>query len=120
MVQTAFAHAAEAESARLKTAVTDALEDGVQAARRAMKHQLAKFIQTLRSSNGAQPELVVEPEGISDEEPQRVEPLSLDEIEDPLLDLFRKNPDFSVEAFRGELRKQRSPSPAPPTATVMA
>ena len=82
--------------------------------------QLAKFIQTLRSSNGVQPELVVEPEGMSDEEPQRVEPLSLDEIEDPLLDLFRKNPDFSVEGFRGELRKQRSPSPVPTTATVMA
>lgn len=40
MAQTAFANAAEAESARLKTAVTDALEDGVQAARRAMKHGL--------------------------------------------------------------------------------
>jgi ElaB/YqjD/DUF883 family membrane-anchored ribosome-binding protein len=40
MAQTAFANAAEAESARLKTVVADALEDGVNAARRAMKHGL--------------------------------------------------------------------------------
>ena len=40
MAQTAFANAAEAESARLKAAVTDALEDGVPAARRAMNHGL--------------------------------------------------------------------------------
>ena len=41
MAQAAFANAAEAEAARLKSAVADALEDGVHAARRAMKHGLS-------------------------------------------------------------------------------
>lgn len=41
MAQAAFANAAEAETVRLKTAVADALEDGVHAARRAMKHGLS-------------------------------------------------------------------------------
>jgi hypothetical protein len=40
MAQAAFANAAETETARLKTVVADALEDGVHAARRAMKHGL--------------------------------------------------------------------------------
>ena len=40
MAQAAFANAAESETARLKTVVADALEDGVHAARRAMKHGL--------------------------------------------------------------------------------
>jgi ElaB/YqjD/DUF883 family membrane-anchored ribosome-binding protein len=41
MSHAAFADAAETETERLKTAVTDALEDGVHAARRAMKHGLS-------------------------------------------------------------------------------
>jgi len=41
MAQTAFANAADVETERLKTAVADALEDGVHAARRAMKHGLS-------------------------------------------------------------------------------
>ncbi len=40
MAQAAFANTAETETARLKTVVADALEDGVHAARRAMKHGL--------------------------------------------------------------------------------
>jgi ElaB/YqjD/DUF883 family membrane-anchored ribosome-binding protein len=40
MAQAAFANAAETETARLKAVVADALEDGVHAARRAMKHGL--------------------------------------------------------------------------------
>ena len=40
MAHPAFANAAETEAVRLKTAVADALEDGVHAARRAMKHGL--------------------------------------------------------------------------------
>jgi len=79
------------------------------------REHLEKFIQMLRS-RGVQPELVVEPEGMSDEEPDRVEMLAIDDIEDPLLDLFRKHPDFTVDGFRAELRKQRSPSCAPATA----
>jgi ElaB/YqjD/DUF883 family membrane-anchored ribosome-binding protein len=41
MAQAAFATAAENETVRLKSAVADALEDGVHAARRAMKHGLS-------------------------------------------------------------------------------
>jgi len=40
MAQAAFANATQAETVRLKSAVTDAIEDGVHAARRAMKHGL--------------------------------------------------------------------------------
>ena len=40
MAQAAFANAAETETARLKSVVADVLEDGVHAARRAMKHGL--------------------------------------------------------------------------------
>lgn len=41
MAHAAFASVAETETERLKTAVADALEDGVHAARRAMKHGLS-------------------------------------------------------------------------------
>ena len=41
MAQAAFANIAENEAARLKSAVADALEDGVHAARRAMKHGIS-------------------------------------------------------------------------------
>jgi c-di-GMP-binding flagellar brake protein YcgR len=74
------------------------------------REQLEKFIHVLRSNKGIQPELVVEPEGMNDTEPVRPEPHTLDEMEDPLLDLFRRNPDFTIESFRSELRKQRNPS----------
>lgn len=37
MAETAYANVAEAETARLKAAVADAIEDGVYAARRAVK-----------------------------------------------------------------------------------
>ncbi len=40
MAQAAYAKAADTEAVRLKAAVTDAVEDGVHAARRAMKHGL--------------------------------------------------------------------------------
>lgn len=87
---------------------------------REQREHLEKFIHTLRSRRGVQPELVVEPEGMGDAEPDRLEPLTVDQIEDPLLDLFRKNPDFSVEGFRAELRKQRNPSHVPAAAPIMA
>ena len=40
MAQAAYAKAADPEAVRLKAAVADAVEDGVHAARRAMKHGL--------------------------------------------------------------------------------
>jgi CheY-like chemotaxis protein len=74
------------------------------------KH-LEEFIQALTKSNGAQPELVVEPEGMNDVEADGSRKDILDEMEDPLLELFQRNTEFTVENFLGELRKQRNPPP---------
>jgi len=75
--------------------------------------QLERFIAALKENRGAQPELVVEPEGMNDAEPVSLKPSILDEIEDPLLELFQKNAEFTAESFLGELRKQRNPHPGP-------
>jgi CheY-like chemotaxis protein len=72
---------------------------------------LEKFIRTLNSNNHVQPELVVEPEGMNDVEPVSSTPVALEEMEDPLLELFQRSADFTAENFQSELRKQRS-SPA--------
>lgn len=82
------------------------------------REHLEKFIHALRNSNGVQPDLVVEPEGMSDAEAKGSKPQASDEIEDPLLDLFRKNPDFTAENFLSELRKQRNPDPIPSSAAA--
>ncbi len=74
------------------------------------KH-LEEFIQALTKSNGAQPELVVEPEGMNDVEADGSRKDILDEMEDPLLELFQRNTEFTVENFLGELRQQRNPPP---------
>jgi CheY-like chemotaxis protein len=72
------------------------------------KH-LEEFIQALTNSNGAQPELLVEPEGMNDAETTGSERIITDEIEDPLLELFQRSTDFTPESFMSELRKQRNP-----------
>jgi len=72
------------------------------------KH-LEEFIQALTNSNGAQPELLVEPEGMNDAEMIGSERIVSDEIEDPLLELFQRSTDFTPESFMSELRKQRNP-----------
>jgi len=54
---------------------------------------------------------VVEPEGMNDVEALNPTALALDEIDDPLLELFQRNTDFTSESFLSELRKQRN-SPA--------
>jgi CheY-like chemotaxis protein len=75
------------------------------------KH-LEKFIHVLKNNSGVQPELVVEPEGMNDAEPVSSKPQVLDAIEDPLLELFQRNTDFTAESFLSELRRQRN---SPPT-----
>jgi hypothetical protein len=80
------------------------------------KH-LEEFIQALTKSNGAQPELVVEPEGMNDVEADGSQKDILDELEDPLLELFQRNTEFTVESFLSELRKQRN---SPPLAQAAA
>jgi len=74
------------------------------------KH-LEKFIHALRHNNRIQPELVVEPEGMNEAESVGTKPLVLDEVEDPLLDLFRRSTEVTAESFLRELRSQRNSLP---------
>jgi CheY-like chemotaxis protein len=80
------------------------------------KH-LEEFIHLLTNSNGAQPELVVEPEGMNDVDPVNSEKPVLDDLEDPLLELFQRNGEFTVDNFLNELRRQRN---SPPLARAAA
>jgi CheY-like chemotaxis protein len=75
------------------------------------RRHLEKFIHALKNNNGVQPDLTVEPEGMNDAGPISSKPLVLEEIEDPLLELFQRNADLTAEEFLSELRKQRT-SPA--------
>ncbi|HEV2730493.1 MAG TPA: PilZ domain-containing protein [Terriglobales bacterium] len=70
------------------------------------REHLEKFILALTSSKSSVPELMVEPEGLETEE-SMAQSSDPGEIEDPLLDLFRKKADETPESFRAELRKQR-------------
>jgi c-di-GMP-binding flagellar brake protein YcgR len=74
------------------------------------KH-LEKFIHTLKNNHGVQPELVVEPEGMNDAESVSSKNSALDEMEDPLLELFQRNAEFTAESFFTELRRQRNSPP---------
>ncbi len=70
------------------------------------RQHVEAFIHALANSKGAVPELLVQPEGLDTSEP--VAPLkSAREVEDPLLELFRKKSALTPEQFHGELRKQR-------------
>jgi hypothetical protein len=75
------------------------------------REHLEEFIKVLGNSKGVEPELLVEPEGMNDAEagisPQTV----LEEIEDPLLELFQGNKEFTTENFFAELRRQRNSLP---------
>jgi len=79
---------------------------------------LERFIQALTQSNGALPELLVEPEGLEMGEPATVASSATGVVEDPLVDLFRKKGDLALEAFQIELRKQRSPKAAAQKASL--
>ena len=67
--------------------------------------QVQKFIEALRTSPSALPELLVEPEGleVDGEEGSASQP----NPEDSLLELFRTKANAPVESFMRELRKQR-------------
>jgi c-di-GMP-binding flagellar brake protein YcgR len=72
------------------------------------RQHLEKFIHALKDNKGVPLELVVEPEGMSDAEPISSKPPVLEDIEDPLLELFHRNADLTAEAFLTELRRQRN------------
>lgn len=73
------------------------------------REKVETLIRSLMSSGSATPELLVEPEGLELAEVavQRVP----QEVEDPLLDLFRTKGDLPTEEFQLELRKQRGAQP---------
>jgi DNA-binding response OmpR family regulator len=74
------------------------------------REHVENFIQTLTTSGGVPPDLLVEPEGFDNGEltaPDR----NIDEPYDPLLDLFRNKAELDTEPFLTELRKQRRSNP---------
>jgi len=70
------------------------------------REHVETFIHTLMNSDGALPELLVQPEGLETESASRRE-LHDEGTEDPLLDLFQHKAALPAELFLGELRKQR-------------
>ncbi len=69
------------------------------------------FIQALMKSDGALPDLWVEPEGLEADSAEAKGPAGKDDVEDPLVDLFQTKTNLSAAAFQIELRKQRGSSP---------
>ena|SRR5579864_3302800 len=69
------------------------------------RNHLEKFMQGLKEQKALQPELLVEPDGMIDPEPES-KPHGVNE--DPLLELFQRDPDLSAESFLTELRKHRN------------
>ena len=74
---------------------------------RDQREHVEKFIHTLMNSDGALPELLVQPEGLETELASRSEENNQEIAEDPLLELFHHKSSLSAELFLGELRKQR-------------
>jgi len=67
---------------------------------------VGRFIQALTESNGILPDLLVEPEGLDVGEPTPADP-GAEDLDDPLLHLFRRKAELTTEAFLIELRRQR-------------
>lgn len=81
---------------------------GVQFTQSTPEHRAAleKFLGTLTGNRELLPELLVEPEGLETESPQR-DPAEAGAEEDPLLELFRNKGTLPADTFLTELRKQR-------------
>jgi hypothetical protein len=82
------------------------------------RQHVEKFIQHLMATDGALPELLVQPEGLEADSaaslPERTD------SEDPLLELFQRKASLPAEIFLGELRKQRrSHSDAAPEENIL-
>lgn len=84
---------------------------GVQFTQSTPEHRavLEKFLGTLTENRDVLPELLVEPEGLETESPQRDLAVAADAgaVEDPLLNLFRNKGTLPADTFLAELRKQR-------------
>jgi CheY-like chemotaxis protein len=72
------------------------------------REQLGKFIQALIGSDGALPEILVQPEGLDTGDQEKL--ASSAPSGDPLLDLFRQKATLDSQTFLAELRKRRGPS----------
>lgn len=65
------------------------------------------FLGTLSSGEIKNPELLVEPEGLESTDPDDEDRWASKGVYDPLLELFRRGLDLSVEDFHSEMQKQR-------------
>jgi CheY-like chemotaxis protein len=85
------------------------------------RQQVEKFIHTLMESNGAIPELLVEPEGLELVNPNAAQEMADhgQETEDPLLDLFDHKAHLPTTEFLDELRKQRRSEGAEQPETIL-
>jgi CheY-like chemotaxis protein len=73
------------------------------------REHVEKFLHTLMTNSGALPDLMVEPESLeSNITDNSAVAASMEEMEDPLLELFNRKATVTTEAFLSELRKQRS------------
>ncbi len=77
------------------------------------REHVEKFIQALMKSDGALPDLLVEPEGLETDGSEVHSLATKHDVEDPLVELFQTKATLSVEAFQSELRKQRGVAPQP-------
>jgi CheY-like chemotaxis protein len=85
---------------------------GVEFTQTTVEHRglLEKFLSCLTENPNTLPELLVEPEGLETESAQSLRTaseVSEGEVDDPLLDLFRKQAGLGADPFLAELRKQR-------------
>ncbi|HST11945.1 MAG TPA: PilZ domain-containing protein [Terriglobales bacterium] len=72
------------------------------------RSHVEKFIQSLMKAGDLLPDLLVEPEGLESSGPGVPGVAAAEsDVEDPLLDLFRRQSSLSTELFLNELRKQR-------------
>lgn len=83
------------------------------------REHVEKFIEALMKSDGALPDLLVEPEGLESEPSADHRSARGMDGEDPLVELFQTKADLSAEAFQLELRKQRGPA-LPPLEHVIS
>jgi CheY-like chemotaxis protein len=81
--------------------------------------QVEKFIRELMAAQDALPDLLVEPEELETEVTQNSAAACADELEDPLLELFRNRAALPADAFLGELRKQRRNQSLPAAESVL-
>jgi hypothetical protein len=83
------------------------------------QQQLQKFIDALVNSGESLPEILVQPEGLGDDEKPSELPVAQGNVEDPLLALFLRNGNLAPEVFREELRKQRGQHQAQSAAAAV-